>query len=98
MYGIFLSYSDNNIVRYNSVSGDDGCIEEEECEGNVIEDNTCEKGGGSGWDLGEDFSWDLFFNILTISIIVAGITAAVAGIIYLLRKKEVFKKEPVKMP
>jgi len=51
--GIYLSSSDNNIVSGNTLLGNRECIIEENCEGNVFENNDCGNGDRviSGYDL-----------------------------------------------
>ena len=40
-YGLYLFFSDDNIISRNTLLGNDECIIEEECEGNVFSNNKC---------------------------------------------------------
>ncbi|MBA7484748.1 hypothetical protein ES707_20278 [subsurface metagenome] len=49
--GIHLWYSDYNTVSGNTLLGNDECIVEDNCEGNIFENNDCGEGDGISFEL-----------------------------------------------
>ena len=63
-YGIYLISSDNNTISGNTVIGNNLCIhEDDDCEGNVIENNDC------GGDDEKIPGYDPFFLLGTLSVV-----------------------------
>jgi parallel beta-helix repeat protein len=62
IYGIYLRMSYYNTVSGNTLFGNDECIVEYRCDGNIFSNNFCSDG-----EDGADFPFELFISILSIS-------------------------------
>jgi len=80
VYGIHLGYSDYNNITGNALIGNDECIVEDNCEGNIFENNDCGEGDGISFEI-----------IILISVISGGAVIVVTGI--LIRKRRASRGE-----
>jgi len=75
-YGVYLFSSENNIISGNILLGNDECIVEENCEGNIFENNDCGEAGGFPFEL-----------IILISSISVGAVIGILSLLFIRRKR-----------